>query len=48
VRAAAADLPAVPLDDALEIVVLILEQEPQRFERSAVRWLAPAVGRGTG
>jgi hypothetical protein len=40
VRAAAADLPAVPLEDALEIVVLLLAQEPQRFERAAVRWLA--------
>ncbi|HEY1357058.1 MAG TPA: hypothetical protein VGF21_02020 [Thermoleophilaceae bacterium] len=39
VRAAAADLPAVPLDDALQILVLILEQEPQRFERAALRWL---------
>jgi hypothetical protein len=40
VRAAAADLPAVPLDDALRIVLLILEQEPHRFERAAVRWLS--------
>jgi hypothetical protein len=40
VRAAAAELPAVPLDDALEIVLLILQQGPQRFERSALRWLS--------
>jgi hypothetical protein len=40
VRAAAAELPAVPLHDALEILCLILAQEPQRFERAAVRWLA--------
>jgi hypothetical protein len=40
VRAAAAELPAVPLEDALEIVCLILAEEPERFERAAVRWLA--------
>jgi hypothetical protein len=40
VRAAAAELPAVALGDALEIVCLILAQEPERFERAAVRWLA--------
>jgi hypothetical protein len=40
VRAAAAELPPVPLDDAFEIVCLILEQEPERYERAAVRWLA--------
>jgi hypothetical protein len=39
IRAAAADLPAVPLDDALEIVCLILAQQPERFERAAVKWL---------
>jgi hypothetical protein len=40
VRAAAAELPSVPLDDALEIVLLIVNQEPQRFEHSALRWLS--------
>jgi hypothetical protein len=40
VRAAAAELPAVPLDDALEIVCLILAQQPERFERAAIKWLA--------
>jgi hypothetical protein len=45
-RAAAAELPSVPLDDALEIVLLILEQEPQRFERSALRWLSRSPSDG--
>ena len=40
VRAAAAELPGVPLDDALEIVCLILAQQPGRFERAAIKWLA--------
>ena len=39
-RAATAELPAVPLHDALEILCLILAQEPQRFERAAIRCLA--------
>jgi hypothetical protein len=39
VRAAAAELPAVPLGDALEIVCLIVAQEPERFERAAIKWL---------
>jgi hypothetical protein len=47
VRAAAADLPAVPLDDALRIVLLILEQEPHRFERAAVRWRSRFLVEGT-
>jgi hypothetical protein len=46
VRSAAAELPAVPLDDALEIVLLILQQEPQRFERSALRWLSRLLEEG--
>jgi hypothetical protein len=40
VRAAVANLPRPPpLDDALAICLLLLEQEPDRFERGAVRWL---------
>ena len=38
IRAAAAELPTVNLDDALRICVLVAEQEPERFERAAVRW----------
>jgi hypothetical protein len=40
VRAAAAELPHVPLDDAFAICLLILEQQPGRYERAAVRWLS--------
>jgi hypothetical protein len=40
VRAAVANLAAPPpLDDALAICLLLLEQEPDRYERGAVRWL---------
>jgi hypothetical protein len=40
VRSAVANLPAPPpLDDALEICRLLLEKEPERYERGAVRWL---------
>jgi hypothetical protein len=28
-----------PLDDALVICLLLLDQEPDRYERAAVRWL---------
>jgi hypothetical protein len=40
VRAAAAELPHVELDDALSICLLISEQDAERYERAAVRWLA--------
>jgi len=40
VRAAATELPRVELDDALSICLLISEQDAERFERAAVRWLA--------
>jgi hypothetical protein len=36
--AAAADLGRVGLADALELVLLLLEWEPDRFERAALRW----------
>lgn len=40
VRAAVANLPGPPpLDDALAICLLLLDQEPDRYERGAVRWL---------
>jgi hypothetical protein len=40
VRAAVANLPGLPpLDDALAICLLLLEHEPDRYERGAVRWL---------
>jgi hypothetical protein len=40
VRAAAAELPRVDLDDALAICLLIEDQDAERYERAAVRWLA--------
>jgi aminoglycoside phosphotransferase len=40
VRQAAAELPRVPLEDALGVVMLIARREPERLERAAVRWLA--------
>jgi hypothetical protein len=40
VRAAAAELPRVDLDDALSICLLISEQDVERYERAVVRWLA--------
>jgi hypothetical protein len=36
--AAAADLPHVGLADALELLLLLLDSEPARFERAALRW----------
>lgn len=39
VRAAASELPGVPLEDALAVSVLLLQREPDRYERAAVRWL---------
>lgn len=40
IRAAAAELPHVRLDDALEVCVLLRDREPERYERAAVRWIA--------
>jgi hypothetical protein len=40
VHAAAAELEHVPLDDAFAICLLILEQQPARYERAALRWLS--------
>ena len=39
VRAAAAELPQVGLDDALAICLVLLESEPGRYEPAAVRFL---------
>src|SRR5580692_1001508 len=43
VRAAAAELPQVGLDDALAVVLLMDERDDERYERAAVRWLARLV-----
>ncbi len=39
IRAAAAELPAVNLEDALSICLLVAKQEPRHFERAALRWI---------
>lgn len=39
VKATAAQLPAVNLEDALEVALLVMECEPHNAERAAVRWL---------
>jgi hypothetical protein len=40
VRAAVANLPSPPLlEDALVICLLLLDQEPDRYQRGAVRWI---------
>ena len=36
--AAAADLEHVGLEDALELLLVILDSEPARFDRAAIRW----------
>ena len=38
--AAAADLDYVGLSDALELVLLLLDAEPNRYSRAALRWHA--------
>ena len=39
ISAAAAELPAISLEDALSICILVFRQEPRRFERAALRWI---------
>jgi hypothetical protein len=39
IRAAAAELPTIRLDDALQVCVLLRDREPERYERAAVRWI---------
>jgi hypothetical protein len=39
IRAAAAELPTIRLDDALQVCVLLRDREPDRYERAAVRWI---------
>lgn len=43
IRATAAELPAVNLQDALAILPVIAEQEPDLYERAACRWLGRLV-----
>jgi hypothetical protein len=39
VRLAAAELPRVALEDALRVCLLIRDQDPEQYERAALRWL---------
>ena len=39
VYAAAAELPRLELDDGLRVLVLMAEQDRERYDRAAVRWL---------
>ena len=39
IRAAATELPAVNLEDALRVCVVVADQRPDLFERAALRWL---------
>jgi len=40
IRAAAAELPQIRLDDALEVCLVVRERQPDRFKAAAVRWIA--------
>ena len=40
IRATAAELPAVNLQDALAVLSVIAAKEPDLYERAACRWLA--------
>jgi hypothetical protein len=39
VLAAAAELPRLDLADALEVLLLMADQSPERYDRAAARWL---------
>ena len=45
VRSALVGLPPLTLDDALSVVLLICEREPENAERAAVRWLRKLLER---
>lgn len=40
IRAAAAEMPHVNLEDALAIVLALFDREPHTFSRTAARWAA--------
>ena len=47
IRAAVAELPGpVPLDDALQLCLVLLELEPERFDAAAARKFFRIAGRG--
>ncbi len=43
IRASAAELRTVDLGDALSICLLVRDREPERYERTALRWIARFV-----
>jgi len=52
IRAVASELPTVGLEDALAILLALLDREPQTFSRGAARWgarltLERRLGRST-
>lgn len=40
IRAAAAELPFINLEDALRVCMVLRDQEPARFDAAATRWIA--------
>ena len=40
IRSAAAEIPLVPLDDALRICLILRGAEPAAYDRAVLRWLA--------
>jgi hypothetical protein len=44
VVAAAAELQTIQLDDALEILILMAQEQDPRFDRAATRWVGPVAG----
>lgn len=39
IRAAAAELPFIRLEDALHVCVVLRDQEPEHFDAAAIRWI---------
>ena len=40
IRAAATELPAINLEDALRVCVVVADERPDLFEKAALRWSA--------
>ncbi len=40
IRSAAAELPHVPLEDALQVCLILRNAEPAAYDRAVLRWLA--------
>ena len=46
-EAAAREMPKVPLEDALRLVLLYAAKESEKFERAAMRWLERYLAEAT-